>query len=348
MDLEREERIESRGFIGGVNQPFYEGIPTFFRAPYVGVEELSPGDIAVVGAPFDASITVGRPGARYGPRAIREASCHYTAFYYSIPNRTIVDLENHTVLRIPDPLRLFDLGDADCYPLDIMATTRSIAVAVRSVVEKGVLPIVLGGDHYVAYPAFMGAAEGVAAKHPKAKIGYVHVDSHTDLFDELVSGGRFNHGTAARRISELPMVSVPHMVWIGMNGRFVSLEQYEFTRRNNLRILTSADVNGPDGEEKVREALQHASNCDFLYVSVDIDVVDGSHASGTGAAVFDGIPAAKLVWLLEEIGRIDRLLAVDCCEVAPQFDPSGRTARLAALAFVGLVGERLFVREALP
>jgi agmatinase len=333
--------------IGSPYQPWFQGIPTFFRARQVSVTELNAGDIAVIGAPFDGSMALGRPGTRHGPRAIREASCYYASFYYTMPGKTFVDLDTRMTQRVPDPLQLFDLGDVDCYQMDVMATTDSIAGAVRSVVEKGALPITLGGDHYVAFPAFKGAAEGIAATQPKAKIGYVHIDSHTDLFDELPYGGRYTHGTSARRISELSGVSVPNMVWIGLNGRLVSLEQHEFAKDKNLLLLTSADITGDGWEGKVREAFQHASLCDYVYVSVDIDVVDGSQAPGTGASVFDGIPASRLLWLLEQIAHLDKLVGIDCCEVAPQFDPSGRTPRLAALAFIGLIGERLFVREPL-
>ena len=232
--------------------------------------------MAILGAPFDSSIGLGRHGARYGPRGLREASCHFAAFYCSMPDRTLVDLDLGQGFRIPDDLPLVDLGDVDCFPLDIDATTTSVAAGVRSVVETGALPFLLGGDHYLVYPSFKGAAEALRASDPDVRIGLLHIDSHTDLFDEMIFNGRFNNGTSVRRITESPGISIPHMAWIGLNGRLVSKEQYDFAASNHLKLITSASVSGDGWQEIVEETIAAVSEADRVYVSIDIDVVDGA------------------------------------------------------------------------
>jgi formimidoylglutamase len=328
--------------IGSRYQPAYAGIPTFFRAPIGSLSDLSRAHVGILGAPYDSTTGLGRPGTRYGPRAIREESCHYAGFYYSMPDRTHVDIELGRGFRVPDPLPLIDLGDVDCFPADIEATTVSVAEGVRSVVETGALPFLLGGDHYLVYPSFKGVSEALRAEDPNVRIGYIHIDSHFDLFDEMAFTGRYNNGTSVRRITECPGISLPHMAWIGINGRMGSKEQYDFATTHNLRFVTAADVARDDWEPAVRETIAAVSEADRVYVSIDIDVVDGSAAPGTGAAVFEGITAARFVSVLEMVGRIPNLVGLDLVEVAPRFDSASRTARLAALGAISLIGERLF------
>jgi arginase family enzyme len=310
--------------IGSRYQPSYAGIPTFFRSPYGEIGDLTSGDIAILGAPFDTSIGLGRHGTRYGPRAIREESCYFASFYCSMPDRTLVDLELGHGFRIPDPLPLVDLGDADVFPLDVDATTDSVAAAVRAVVERGALPILLGGDHHLVYPAFKGAAEALRARNPDVRIGHLHIDSHTDLFDELSFTGSYNHATSVRRITECPGISIRHMAWIGLNGRLVSKEQYDFASAKDLCLITSAAVQGDDWETVIRGAIERVSAADYVYVSADIDAVDGSEASGTGSAIFEGMSAGRFLRLLELVGGIPNLIGFDLCEVCPRLDPTGR------------------------
>ena len=331
-------------------QPPFAGIPTFFRAPIGTAADLKQGDVAVIGAPFDGSNSLGRPGSRFGPRSVREASCYYSAFYYSMPDRLIVDLDGGVELEIPDPLPLYDLGDADTFPMDVSATTESISNAVASVAARGAFPITIGGDHTVGFPAWKGATEG-AIKHTgnrDIRVGVVQVDSHTDLFDDMEYGGRLNYGTFARRISEHANASPAHMAWLGLNGRLVSREQYEFVRQHKLLLVTARELMLDDWEDRVDAVLRHVCECDFVYVTVDIDAVDASQAPGTTAAVFGGIDASRFLRLMEKFAELPKLVGLDLCEVAPNLDPNGRTARLGALALVTFVGAKLFRTRALP
>lgn len=323
-------------------QPAHEGISTFFRGPYRDVNDINQGDVVVVGAPFDGSITLGRQGARFGPRAIREASCYWASMLCSVPNRTMVDLGTGQATRVPEKLPLVDIGDADCYPMDVQATIGSVSRAVSAVVERTAFPVTLGGDHLMALPGFLGVAQGLASHQADARIAYLHVDAHTDLWDEQVFAGRYCHSTSARRISEHESVDLGRMAWLGLDGSFVTQDVYQFIRRNKFRLVSSRELSGQGWASRVDEVLDHVSEADFVYVSFDIDVVDGSHSAGTTATVFEGIAPDRFLGIAERVGRLPNLAGVDCCEVAPNLDPLGRTSRLAALALITLLGQRLF------
>jgi agmatinase len=328
--------------ISAVDQASYQGIPTFFRSPYVGIDQIQRGDIAVLGAPFDGSVTLGRPGARFGPRAVREASCYWASMLYSVPNRTTVDLRTGEATRVPNDLRLRDIGDADCFPMDTSATLSSISDLVEAIVLRGALPVTVGGDHLVALPGFMGVSRALAKADPDVRIGYLHVDAHTDLWDEQVFAGKYCHSTSARRVSELPNVDLQRMAWLGLDGSFVTQDVYDYTRRNNFMMVTSHELSDSRWIDRVEEVIAHVSAADYVYVSFDIDVVDGAHSPGTTATVFQGVSPDRFLGIAERVGRIPNLAGVDCCEVAPNLDPLGRTARLAALGLVSLIGQRLF------
>lgn len=323
-------------------QPASSGIATFFRAPMTSCADLPRGSVAVVGVPFDASITLGRRGSNAGPREIRQASCYYASLYLATPDRSTVDLQTGQIVTVRDPLPLHDLGDVDVHPMSVEITTNNVATAVSGIVDADSFPVVLGGDHYVAYPSFKGVADGLMRAGGEARIGYVHIDSHTDLSDELPYAGRYNHATSARRVSEHPSVSTDHMIWLGINGASVSLEQYEYIRDNDLLLISAHALNSEAWLNRVAEALERLQDCTHVYVSIDIDVLDGSAGPGTGATVFEGIGALRYLELVRLLSKLPNLAAIDCCEVAPSFDPSGRTARLAALGIITMLDHHLF------
>lgn len=322
-------------------QGYYEGIPSFFRAPVVAPGDVAKGEIAVLGAPFDGSTVLDRPGARFGPRAIREASCYYASYYFD--DLTYVDLDTEIAIRFPETLPLVDVGDADCFPMDVQATTESVASIVGEIINRGGFPVTLGGDHYLAYPSFKGVAEAIAANNPGARLGYVHVDSHLDLRDQLTFVGRYNHASGARRVSEHPVVALDHMVWIGLNGG-VGLAQYRYAKRNAFKLVTAKQLEDVSWSDRLDEALAHAAEADYVYVSIDIDVVDGAHSPGTCQPVYEGISPTRFFGILERIGRLPNLVGIDCCEVAPTLDPLGRTARLAAQGLLALIAQRVCER----
>ena len=332
----------------GVPQPYYGGLVSFFRTPGIEFHEATEGLAVVAGVPIDNGIPTGRVGTRFGPRAIREESLTGPVHYMLTPERTIFDVATGRGLRLKDKVEVADAGDFNFYPTDLMKTTDSVIAGMTELTKRGAFPVVLGGDHYVTYPSFTGFAKGIAERTPDAKIGYIHIDSHSDFRDSDGRGGRYNHGTMVRRISENPMVSYKNLAWVGLTTG-VTLDQDRLRRAHTLKMMTYADTRERGIEQVMQEAMDVASDgTDMVYVSVDIDVVDASESPGTGAPEYRGISAGEFLHVMDILSRYKDLAALDLCEVAPNWDHSGRTVKLASRGLVTLLRPRLFDEVELP
>ncbi|MGH9028763.1 MAG: arginase family protein, partial [Acidimicrobiales bacterium] len=241
--------------IGSRYQPFFQGIPTFFRAPLSGPTALTAEDVAVIGVPFDAGITLGRQGAKHGPRSIREASCYYASLYDCTPGKAQYHVDSGLVQTVTSEQRFKDLGDVDVFPLDVAATTDAIVEGVASAARGAGFTLVLGGDHYVAYPSFKGFVKGIRSRQPDASFGYVHIDSHTDFWDEYGFGGRYNHATAVRRITEEGLVDRDHVVWLGLNG-MMPLEHHRLMVKHHMTALTASQLTEASWKQRLDDAIQ--------------------------------------------------------------------------------------------
>ncbi len=319
--------------------PYYAGLNTYFRSPLKSLEELKPEEVAVLGVPLDVT-TVARSGGRWGPDAIRRESL-YLAMYYQATKSEILDVTTGALSALPRESRIFDVGDVNMYPVDIERQTRSIIDAVSEISGRGAFPVVLGGDHYVAYPSFEGFAAGYQQRHPGAKLGYLHIDSHTDFIDEISFLGRYNHGTSARRVSENP--AVLRMAWVGINWPgLVDLDQYEVMKQRDFAVFPSHSARERGIQRVMREALDVVcTGTDAVYVSLDIDVVDGAYAPGTHSQVFGGITSRELLDAMGVIAAEPKVQALDVCEVLPAQDGSHRTERLAAVAILTAIAPRI-------
>ena len=230
------------------------------------------------------------------------------------------------------------MGDFNIYPTDLVKTTESVIQGMMELSKRGAFPVVLDGDHYVAYPSFEGFARGFAERKPNACLGYIHLDSHPDFYDTHAAAGRYTHGTCVRRISENPTISYKNMTWVGLSGPGLDLDQYRMRRDHNLRMLTSKDIRERGIEEVMRDAMEVAADgVDAVYVSVDIDIVDASESPGTGSPEFHGIQASEFLEAMEMLGSFKELGALDLCEVAPEWDHSGRTDSLAARGLLNVL-----------
>ena len=328
--------------------PSYGGLVSFFGAPGIEFHEATEGLAVVAGVPIDNGIPSGRVGTRFGPRAIRQESLGGPTTYLLTPKRTMFDVATGRGLRLKDKVEVADAGDFNFYPTDLMKTTDSVIAGMTELVKRGAFPVVLGGDHYVTYPSFTGFAKGVAERTPDARIGYIHIDSHSDFGDSDGRGGRYNHFTMVRRISENPMVSFKNLAWVGLTTD-VKLDQFQLRRAHNLKMMTYADTRERGIEQVMREAMDVASDgTDMVYVSVDIDVIDASESPGTGAPEYRGISAGEFMQIMDILSRYDDLSALDLCEVAPNWDHSGRTVKLATRGLISLLRPRLFDEVELP
>ena len=322
--------------------PYYGGPVSFFRAPAIEFDQISDGMAVVSGVPIDNGIYAGRVGARFGPRAIREASLHNRVGYEVSPEKIRVDLDTGLGTRLKESPQIADIGDFNIYPTDLMKTTESVKQGVYEVVKRGGFSVVMGGDHYVAYPSFEGYAQGTAERKEGARLGYLHIDSHSDFSDGNSLGGRYHHGTMVRRISENPIISYKNLAWVGLHSA-LSVDQYRLKRSHGLKMLTSRDVRDRGIAEIMQEAMDVAADgVDAVYVSIDIDVIDAHESPGTGAPEFGGIRTGEFLEAMEMLSRYDALGALDLCEVAPEWDPSAQTVRIAAAGMLRVLNPWLF------
>lgn len=321
---------------------WYAGPSTFYRAPSIRPDEVPEGAVAVLGVPLD-SWTLGRNGQRYAPRAIREASL-YLAGYYGLQPQPVgyVNVVTGDVYTVPEEPRIFDVGDVELYQGDVDKQIEAVADPVAAIVRNGGFPVVLGGDHFTPYPSCLGFIRALQERKPGAKVGFVNLDGHFDLWDEFKGMGRWNHGTFARRLSEHEAVG--KMVWWGLNGTNIAEpDQIALCRDKGYAGYTTRSIRRRGVEETFREALEIASEgADALYVTFDIDATDGAYAPGTHSIVVDGLSAGEVLEALSILPECDNLGAFDVSEMLPQYDVGGgRTARYAAHAILAVVGPRI-------
>ena len=203
----------------------YTGFPSFFSGKIASVEDVEEGTLVVAGVPIDQGVVTGRPGARYGPRGIREASMQHRGAYEVSAENTLMDVETGIWRKPVASPPLIDIGDFDINPTDMRDTTEIVIKGVADVVRRGGIPVLLGGDHYVAYPGFAGFSKGMTERGGAPRLGYLHIDSHPDFRDVHGVGGKYTHGTQARRLSEDTHISYNNMAWVGLNGSVIDPAQ---------------------------------------------------------------------------------------------------------------------------
>ncbi|MCA8880752.1 MAG: agmatinase [Rhodobacteraceae bacterium] len=305
---------------GRLNLPFV-GISTFAKAPYQPDWDALSADVAILGAPFDAG-TQWRAGARFGPRAIREAST-----LFSFGHSGAYDHEDDATYL--DGVRIVDIGDADIIHTDTLGSHANIEAGVRAILKAGALPVILGGDHSVNIPC-------IDAFSDQAPVHLVQIDAHLDFVDER-HGVRFGHGNPMRRAAEKPWVTGLSQLGI-RNVSSTAKDGYEAARTMGSDILSVRQVRTL-GVAAVLERIPAGKR---YYLSVDIDGFDPSIAPGTGTPSHGGFIYYEVLELLAGLARRGSIVGIDLVEVAPDYDPSGITQILAAQLLLNTIG-RIFV-----
>ena len=293
----------------------FGGLSTFGQRPFLtDAEQLDAWrpDVAIVGAPFDVS-TTNRPGARFGPRAIRT-----TAYE---PGTYHLDLG----LEIFEWLEVVDFGDAYCPHGQTEVSHANIRARVHEVARRGIVPVILGGDHSITWPA----ATAVADVHGHGNVGIVHFDAHADTAD-IIDGNLASHGTPMRRLIESGAVPGPNFVQVGLRGYWPPRDTFEWMLEQGMRWHTMQEIWERGFKAVMDDAVAEAlERCDRLYVSVDIDVLDPAFAPGTGTPEPGGIQTADLLRLVRRLCREHDVVGVDVVEVAPAYDVSELTVNAA-------------------
>ena len=255
---------------------------TFLKCPHATIDDVLPGVAAVIGVPFDAT-KLSRLGAKDGPNAIREATFVFSFLLDATPGGFVYLDEDVRFERV-DEGKLVDLGNIAAIPVDVQGTIRRVSDKVAAVVQRGGFPVVLGGDHFIAYPSMRGFAQGSRAVNPKSHIGYVHVDMHLDLTDHVPYWGKYASGSPARRISEIDGIDASKMVFVGINGPQPN-DDVNFIRESGVKVIPLSRIRREGVKAVARRVQDLLADCDRIYVSIDIDVVDRAFAPGTGNAV---------------------------------------------------------------
>jgi agmatinase len=309
----------------------YAGINTFLKAQQRQIQDLTDEDAAVLGVPYDSAVS-NRPGARYGPEAIRRASGWWA--YLSGYKGGLTNMQTGEEVDFGD-LSLADCGDVPIFPMDREQTAESIKAHVAAAAEQA-FPVLLGGDHYCTFPSFRGFAEG----REYDRVGLVQIDAHTDTTEESAVFGEHFHGSSTHHIASSKYGDYEHISQVGIRG-YEAPSFFEFAEHTGLSVYTMRDVEHRGIRDVVCEAIETAAaNTDAVYVTFDIDAVDPSVASGTGTPTPGGLTAQQALKTMEVLGTSDAVGAVDMMEVAPGYDPSEGTQRLAAYLLVTLLERR--------
>lgn len=306
----------------GLPAPRFTGVPTFARVPLSC--DWENADVAVLGVPFDTATTF-RPGARFGPGAIREQS------------RLIRRWHRFHEVDVFAALSVIDGGDLETTPGNAERTLEQIAAGLEPVIAAGVMPLVLGGDHLVV----LGELRAHARAH--GPLGVVLLDAHTDTSDEFF-GERFIHGTPFRRALDEGLIDPERSLMAGMRGSMTGPEDYGEPRSWGIEIITCDELRGWSPEQygaRVRERLGGGP----AYLSFDIDVLDPAYAPGTGVPEAAGLTTHEAFAFLRSLAGIP-FVGCDIVEVAPAYDGPGQiTALHAATVGFELLALRALARS---
>lgn len=289
---------------------------SFAGVPVRSLDDLDDAGVVIVGAPFDWG-TSHRPGARFGPRAIREVG--YLGQDGSRPHLP-------TGIDALDVLSVVDVGDLPVTPGYIEESIEVIADAVETICRSGAVPIVLGGDHTIAFPD----ATGVARVHGFGDVALVHFDAHADT-GETHFGQLHGHGTPMRRLIESGAVPGDRFVQIGLRGYWPPPETMAWMKSQGMRSFLMSEITERGLDAVVDDAVAHAAQgVDAVFLSIDIDVVDPGMAPGTGTPEPGGLTSRQLLDTIRRLARELNVVGADVVEVSPPYDGPGEiTAFLA-------------------
>ncbi|WP_170769571.1 agmatinase [Ruegeria lacuscaerulensis] len=314
--------MSSHGYASGrLNLPFV-GISTFGKSPYVEDWDQIDADVAIMGAPFDFG-TQWRSGARFGPRAVREAST-----LFSFGHAGAYDHEDDATY-LDSSVRMVDIGDADIIHTKTDESHANIQFGVEKILNAGALPVTIGGDHSINIPCINAFSDDCAENGP---IHVVQIDAHLDFVDER-HGVTAGHGNPMRRAIEKNYVS--GMTQLGIrNVSSTAKEGYEDARARGSDILSVRQVRKL-GTEGVLARIPEGAR---YYVTIDIDAFCPSIASGTGTPSHGGFLYYDVLEILQGLAQRGDVVGIDLVEVAPNYDPTESTQILAAQVLLNFIG----------
>lgn len=292
--------------INALQSPRFSGVRTFARLPYVTTTEEV--DATVLGIPFDTGVSF-RAGARFGPAAIRDASALLR------PYNPAVDVDVFGTLSVTDG------GDISIVPGYIEDSYERIESGLAPILDAGIIPICLGGDHSITL------AELRAVAHKYGPLGLAHFDAHSDTWDEYF-GRKYNHGTTFKRAIEEGLLDVSRCIQVGMRGPVYDAGDYKVARDLGLYLMPNGEMRQHNMAE-VAEMVVKRVGAGPAFLTFDVDFVDPAYTPGTGTPEVGGPTSWEVLQLLRGLRGIN-FVAFDIVEVLPAYDPTQITALLAA------------------
>jgi agmatinase len=290
-------------------QSSFSGITTFSRLPHNTTINDQEFDLAVLGIPFDGMVT-NRPGARFGPNAIRQSSIRCRNYSQQME------------VGVYERLRAIDVGDVTVNPFDYVETFREIENRVTELQQRGASVVSLGGDHSILLPILRATSK----KYPKLTM--IQFDAHTDTSDEGW-GQRFHHGTPVRRAIEEGLVQGSQIFQIGIRGSSGSASYNDFANDAGIHILNMEAFHDPKVRSEFVKTLHEVAGSDPCYLTFDVDGIDPAFAPGTGTPVVGGLTSFEALSMMRSFRGLN-FIGGDVVEVAPAYDCSDITSLLAA------------------
>jgi agmatinase len=285
------------------------------RCDWADPATYADADVVILGAPFDGG-TSHRSGTRFGPQFIRQ-TC-YLAHDGSRPS---------LAMRV-DPLqdlKVLDAGDVEMFSGDAERSVRDLQEAVHAVTSNGAIPLVLGGDHTIAWPD----AAGVAQHLGQGRVSMIHFDAHADTGD-IEFGSLVGHGQPMRRLIESGALRGDRFLQMGLRGYWPEPATLDWMAEQGMRSYEMTEIVHRGLDECLTEAFAIATDeCDGVFLSVDIDVCDPGHAPGTGTPEPGGLTARQLLDSVRRIAYELPVVGVDVVEVSPPYDHADITSFLA-------------------
>ncbi len=292
--------------LSGMVVPRFGDIATFMRLPLF--RDPAAVEIGLIGVPWDGG-TTNRPGARHGPRQMRDQS-------------TLMRRVHHVTGVAPYRLaRCGDLGDTPVNPADLDDSLVRIKAFYDKVHAAGTVPLSAGGDHLITLPIL----RAIATRGP---LGMVHFDAHSDTWDTYFGGYKYTHGTPFRRAIEEGLLDPKRVVQIGIRGSLYNADDMRWAYDQGIRVIGIEEYYELGVDKVIAEARRVVGDKP-AYVSFDVDGLDPVYAPGTGTPEIGGFSTHEAQRMLRGLRGLD-LVGGDVVEVSPPFDPSGNTALVGA------------------
>ena len=292
--------------ISSMITPRFADVATFFRLPIN--KNLKDLDYCISGVPWDGG-TTNRPGARHGPREVRNAS-------------SLIRLYHPVSLKSPyDNFDIADIGDCPVNPVDLQDSLAKIKEFYENVVTSKTIPLSIGGDHLISLPILRALAKD-------GPVGLFQFDSHSDTWDSYFGGYKYTHGTPFRRAIEENLINPKKYVMLGIRGSLYDPDDMKWAKEQGVTIIT-IDEYYKMGFEKSMKIVKDILGDSPSYLTFDIDGIDPTYAPGTGPPEVGGFNVREAQLIIRELNQIN-FIGADVVEVSPPFDVNNMTSLVCA------------------